>query len=289
MIKTLSRRLFRSPYQSLAAILIVSISLFVICVFFLLGAGSEAVLRYFESRPQVSAFLKDEAKTQEIETLKTKIQENSKVKSVEFVSKEQALNIYKEQNKDKPLLMEMVTAKILPASLEVSTYDLSSLKQISEELKQEKIVEDVIFQEDVIVALTVWVGTIRKIGLMLAIFLVLVSILTIIVILGLKISQRKDEIEILKLLGASTSYICWPFYLEGIVYGLMAAFISWGAGFLLLLYATPFLVKFLAGIPLLPVPLSFVLFVLAGLMALGTLVGFFGSILAVSRFSRMFR
>jgi cell division transport system permease protein len=289
MFKTVKQHIFRSPYQSLAAVLVVSFSLFLICLCFLLGAGSEAILRHFETRPQISAFLKDEVKPQEVELLIAKIQGTGKVKQVDYVTKEEALKIYREQNKDKPLLLEMVTAKILPASLEVATYDLSSLKEIAGMLKKESAVEDVIYQEDVVSTLSQWVITIRKGGLGLAVFLLLVATFSILVVLGMKISQRKEEIEILKLLGASAGDICLPFYIEGIIYGLLAAVVSWGLSYLIILYATPFLVKFLAGIPLLPVPLFFMLTVLAGLLGLGAMVGFLGSFLAVSRFSRAVR
>lgn len=289
MFRTLKHHIFRSPYQSLAAILVVSLSLFLISVFFLLGAGSQKVLQYFESRPQVTAFLKDEIKPQEIEIIKTKIQSNPSVKKIDYVSKEDALKIYREQNKDNPLLLEMVTAKILPASLEVSTIDLSSLKSIAGELKKEPMVEDVIFQEDVISALSLWMQTIRKVGIGIAGFLLIVSIMTIIVILGMKISQRKDEIEILKLLGASSWHIRIPLYLEGIIYGIVAAIVSWIISYVSLLYLTPYIVKFLSGVSLLPLSPIFLLEMLGGLIFLGATIGFLGSLVSVSRFMRSIR
>lgn len=289
MFKTLTQHISRSPYQAIAAVLVVSLSFFLISVFFLLGLGSHKILQYFESRPQVTAFLKDEIKPQETEFLKSKIESMPRVKNVSFISKEDALKIYKEQNKNNPLLLEMVTAKILPASLEVSTEDLASLKTIAEELKKEKFVEDVIFQEDVIVSLSSWMLTLRQIGLVVAVFLLFISVLIILVILSMKISQRKEEIEILKLLGASSWYIRLPLYFEGMIYGMVAAIVSWGLSYLSILYASPFLIKFLSGIPLFPVPPIFMLELLGGLVVLGVAVGFVGSFLAVSRFMRVVR
>ena len=267
----------------------VSLSFFLISVFFLLGVGSQNILNYFESRPQVTAYLKDEIKPQETEMLKAKIESYDSVKKVDYVSKEDALKIYKEQSKDDPLLLEMVTAKILPASLEISTKDLSSLKKIAEELKKEPKVEDVVFQEDVIITLSSWLETVRKVGLALAGFLLLVSVLIVLVIVGMKIGQRKDEIEILKFLGASPWYIRLPLYFEGIIYGAFAAIISWGLSYLIILYTSPFLIKFLLGVLPLPVPIFFMLELLAGLLVLGIIVGFLGSFLAVLRFSRAVR
>jgi len=289
MFRTVKQHIFRSPYQSLAAILVVSLSLFLISGFFLLGVGSHEILKYFESRPQVSAFLKDEAKPQEIELLRAKIQASGKVKQIDYISKDDALNIYRQQNKDKPLLLEMVTAKILPASLEISTYDLSSLKETAEALKKEPIVEDVIFQEDIITALSKWTKTIRKVGIVLIGFLFFIAMLTVLVVIGMKISQRKEEIEILKLLGATNWYITSPFYLEGIIYGIFASLVSWGLSYLAVLYFSPLISEFLAGVPLLPVPLILMVEELGGLLGIGAVIGFLGSFLAVSHFVRTIR
>jgi len=289
MFKNLKQHIFRSPYQSLAAVLVISFSLFLISVFFLLGAGSEEILRYFESRPQLIAYLKDEAKPQEIELLKAKIESTGKAKKIDYVSKEDALKTYRHLFKDKPLLLEMVTAKILPASLEISPTNLSGIKEMADILKKEFIVEDIDFEEDVISTLSRFITNLRLVGIIVAGILLLISVLTVLVIIGMKISQQKEEIEILKLLGASSWYIYLPLYFEGIIFGWLAAGISWGLTYGLILYTTPFLVNFFSGIPIFPVSVFSMMEVLGGLFGLGTIVGFLGSFLAVIRFSRSVR
>lgn len=289
MFKTFRQHISRSPYQSIAAILVVSLSLFLICVFFLLGAGSKVVLQYFESRPQLIAYLKDEVKPQEIELIRARIEATGKTKSVTYVSKEEALELYKQLFKDKPLLLEMVTAKVLPASLEISPYNLSSVQELAAMLKEEPLIEDLDFEEDVVLSLSKFVSSLRTIGLVIAVFLLFIAILTVLVVLGMKISQRKEEIEILKLLGASPWYIRSPLYLEGVFYGVVAAIVSWGLSYLAILYSTPYLVDFFSGIPLFPLPVVFMLEVLAGLLGLGAVIGFLGSFFAVQRSARTVR
>jgi cell division transport system permease protein len=100
----------------------------------------------------------------------------------------------------------------------------------------------------------------------------------------MKISSRREEIEILGLLGATKWYIRFPFIIEGMIYGIVSAVIAWGAAYLLLLYSTPFLVSFLTGIPLFPVPVIFMLEIAGGLLALGVIVGGIGSFFAVRHF-----
>ncbi len=274
----------RSPYQSLAALSIMILTFFIISVFTLLGAGSQAILNFFETRPQVTAFFEDQVTLGEIDLLKAKLAETSKVKEMKYISKEEALAIYREQNKDDPLLLEMVTANILPASLEVSTTNISYLGEIAEVLRQEPGVEEVIFQQDVVEALNKWTTNIRLVGLGLAIAFSLTGLLTILVIIGMKVALRKEEVEIMELIGASKGFISAPFLLEGIFYGIIGALIAWGVAYLLLLYATPFLIDFLAGIPILPVPIFLMLAVLGGELLLGAIIGTLGSFIAVRRY-----
>lgn len=274
----------RAPYQALAAIGIMVLTFFVATVTVLVAAGSDKILKYFETRPQVTAFFKDEVKSEEIDSLRAKLNQTGKIKEIKFVSKEEALTIYKEQNKTDPLLLEMVTANILPASLEISTTNISFLTEIAQILKIEPKIEEVIFQEDVVKSLKNWTGTIRKIGIGLTGFLGLVSFLIILIIIGMKIALRKDEIEILRLVGANNWYIRAPFILEGIFYGGLGAFLAWGMSLILILYSTPLLVNFLAGIPLFPIPILFLLAILGAEVLLGIILGTLGSFWAVRRY-----
>lgn len=283
-LKTAWTHIRRSPYQALAAIGIMVLTFFLATMVTLLAGGSQKLLTYFETRPQVTAFLKDEVKQEGIDKLKEKLNQTGMVQEIKYVSKEEALAIYKEQNKADPLLLEMVTANILPASLEISTSDLSHLSEVAQLLRQQPEVEEVIFQEDVVKSLKTWTDNIRRIGLVLVSFLGLISFLIILIIIGLKVALRKEEVGILRLIGATGGYIRIPFILEGVFYGGLGAFLGWGIAFLLLLYATPLLVEFLSEIPLLPVPLLFVFGLLGIEILVGILIGGLGSLLAVKKY-----
>jgi len=274
----------RTPYQALAAILIMFLTFFITTVFILTAGGFQTILRYFETRPQVTAFLKDETTTIQVDTLKAKLAQTGKVKEAKYISKEEALEIYREQNKNDPLLLEMVTANILPASLEVATNDLSHLNEIAQALRVEPVVEEVVFQEDVVKALQQWTLNIRRVGIGLISIFGIVSLLVILVIIGMKITLRREEIDILQLLGASRWYIRAPFLLEGIFYGVVGAFVAWGISYLLLLYLASFVIKFFQGIALLPVSPIFMLTVLGIEIASGIVIGSLGSLLAVKRY-----
>ena len=103
-------------------------------------------------------------------------------------------------------------------------------------------------------------------------------------IIGIKISQRREDIEIMRLIGAGGWYIRWPFIFEGIFYGVVGALLGWAIASGVLVWATPFLESFLKGIPILPVPIVFYLALLGIELLLAVLLGAFSSFLAVLRY-----
>ncbi|MBI2029698.1 ABC transporter permease [Candidatus Gottesmanbacteria bacterium] len=275
----------RSPYQALAAISIMTLTFFVAGLIFLVGLTSSTILTYFESRPQITAFFSDNKTTEQIADLQNKLQSTGKVSMIKYISKEEALQIYKDQNAQDPILLEMVTADILPASIEVSATDAKDLSFLADILDTEEGVEDVVYQKDVIDSLISWTSAIRTIGLMLFVFLAVVSLLIILTVTGIRIALRKEEIEILRLVGASGWYIKSPFLMEGMIYGVLGGFISWIVIYILILYATPFLKPIFTGLPItLPPPLIIMLLFLLGNSLGGGLLGVIGSFIAVKRY-----
>ena len=283
-MKTTWTNIRRSPYQAFAAILIMMLTFLVISFFTFLIGGSSKIVNYFESKPQVTAFFKNEAKQSDINTLESDLQSTGKIASVKYVSKDQALKIYREQNKNDPLLLDLVTADILPASLEISALKIEDLSSISDTLKNSPIVQEVVFQKDVVSTLTAWTSALRKIGLVLIVVLSLVSMFIMVTIIGIKISQKKDDIEIMRLIGATNWYIRWPFIFEGMFYGAIGAFFGWLISSIALWYVTPFLASFLRGIPVLPVSPVAILELLVIELVLAAFLGAFSSFLAVLRY-----
>src|SRR3989304_5399248 len=102
----------RSPYHSTAAVLTMFLTMLLAGLFFLTTVGSSLILGYFESKPQITVFFSDGATTAQADALQKTLEDTGKVSSVKYVSKDEALVIYQEQNKNDPLLLEMVTADI---------------------------------------------------------------------------------------------------------------------------------------------------------------------------------
>ncbi len=268
----------------MAAIFIMMLTFLSITVFAFIVFGSSAVISFFESKPQVTAFFKDEAKQQDIDQLKLQINQTGLVASTKYVSKSDALEIYKEQNKDDPLLLDLVTSDILPASLEISTTKIEDMGVVSDTLKKSPYVSEVIYQKDIVSTLSKWTNAVRIVGITLIAVLALVSIFIMMTVIGFKVSQKKDEIEIMKLLSATNWYIRWPFILEGIFYGVLGTLIGWTIASVGLLYASPYLETFLHGIPVLPVSPFFLVGLLFGELVIAIVLGVIASYLAVLRY-----
>lgn len=277
------RHIRRSPYQAFAAISIMTLTFIVGGLFVFLSLGSTKMLQFFEQKPQIIVFFKDTKKEVDIQTLMQKLKSQEKVATVKFVSKDDALSIYKEQFKNDPLLLEMVSADILPASIEVSAVKIDYLPELAQTLKIESDVEEIVFQEEVVRRLITWTGATRKIGLTLVIFLILVSFFTVITVVGMKIALKREEIEILQLVGASDWHIRLPFLFEGVMYGLLGGTLGALINIGVTLYNTPFF-NSIVGFTLLPFPQVFYLLFIIGMAAGGATLGLLASSLAVNRY-----
>jgi len=285
--KTLNQ-LKRTPYQTLAAVMVMFLTFFAVSAFILISLGSVRVLKYFEAAPQVIGFFEKgkDLTDNDIAGIKARLEETGQLASFRYVSIHEAEAIYREKNKDDPLLLELVNYKILPPSIEISAQTIDALPKLKDVLKSQPGVEDIAFYEDIVQSLSNWIKNIRVFGLSIVSYLLVQSILIIITLTGMKILARKEEIEILRLIGASNWFICWPFVLEGIIYGIIGAFLGWGLTYLILLYTTPVIVAWFADITLLPVSMVTMLGILTMEMLVGALVGGWASWLAVYRFLR---
>ena len=273
----------RSPYQSILSIIVLTLTFFIAFTFSIMTIGSQKVLQYFETQPRVIAFFRLETENAEIDKLAEELRAKDYVKDINIVDKAEALEIYRQENQDNPLLLELVTEDILPASIEVSAYNAENLEEISQILKNNQFVEDVDFQQDVMQSLIRWTNALRLFGLFFLGILLIVSFLMIMVTISLKVSAKRNSIKVMKFIGASNQFISRPYLLEGIILSIIASILAFAFYLAMLLYVTPWLSDFLQGIIEFPVSWQFLLYqFLLGLIA-AVLLGTFASLTAVKR------
>lgn len=283
-LKTVAQYIRRSPYQSFAAIFIMTLTFFMISVFSLVTILSVRLIDYFEKSPQLTIFFKDEAKVEEILDIKKQYEATGKVSTIRYISKEEALEIYRKIFADDPRLLELVTADVLPPSLEIQAVKAEYLSDLATMIKDSPLVDEISFLKDVVDTFISWVNAFKTIGFVLIGMLLVTSVLVILTIIAFKILVRREEIEIMRLLGATSWFIRIPFLYEGMFYGFTGAFLGWIFSLGVLYYATPFIESSLKGIPIFPIPPLLLAQVLGGELVIAIILGAFASYLAVLRY-----
>lgn len=287
----------RTPYQSLASFLILFFTLFLSLFFFTLTSFFNGVLSYVETKPQVTVYFDTKTKESDIIAVQKTLAESGKVSSVEYTSQQEALKIYKDLNKDNPLLLEMVSADILPASLGIYAKEPEFLAQIAEFLKKQPNVDDVEFQKQIVDKLLSLTMIMRRGSLVIFSTLIFISFVVLMTTAAFKIALKKDEIELLQLLGANKRYIRRPFIQEGLLFGFSAATIAFLLFYAVFFYFKPFLNSYLHGISKLPFyglgsfdlyvwppSLPFIGLSYLVIFFFGILIGFFGIYFATTKY-----
>ena len=273
----------RSPYQSILAIIILTITFFIAYTFSFISIGSERVLSFFETQPKVIAFFNQDASDDDVKNVENMIKNKSYVTDVKVVGRKEALEIYQESIKDDPLMLELITEDILPISIEVSSDDANNLKQIKTDLENEKTIEEAELQESIIDKVMRWTNSMRIIGLFALVILTLTSFLMIMVTISMKISSKRKSIKIMKFIGADRKFIAKPFILEAIINSLFANIVAFALYFILILYTSPMMSDLLTGIIEFPIPWQLYLYQFLAATILATILGTLASFTAVKR------
>lgn len=286
----------RTPYQSLASFSVLFFTLFLAIFVVFTLSFLYGLLGYVETRPQVTVYFRNETSEDDIFKMRDELVNSNKVASVKYVSKNDAFKIYKELNKDNPLLLEMVTADILPASLEIYAKKPSYLPEIAKAIENKTGVDEVDFQKIIVERLVNLTNTIRIGSLVFFIFLIFNALITLLSLGHFKIALKKDEIELYKLLGASDFYIQKPFVQEGLFFGIVSSLTAFGIFAGVIFYSQPFISSYLKGINNLVLDLDFIkltiwpinpLFlsvVLLLIMISGVLISVISSLLATKKY-----
>lgn len=286
----------RSPFQAMAATFVLTLTFFVATLVSVLVYSSSKLISYFETRPQVIAFLKDDTKEDQVAALQHKLEANPKIREVKYVGREEALSIYKKATSDNPLLGELVSPSIFPSSLEFSVTDLTFAQSVIDSVKEEGIVDSVGFTaavggetnlKDVVSRLRTITTYLRVGGSVFVGILGLTSFVVLLIIISMRIATRKEEVSILNLIGATQGFIRSPIIIEAMFYAFFGVLLGWLIAFITILYMAPSAVAYFGEIPVLPKDTAS-LFGLFGIVfgaevILGLILALTGSVLAISR------
>lgn len=286
-IKSALKLIRRSPYQALAAAIAMSLTFFVASIFIVLIIGGQIVLEYIEQRPQVITFFKDETTEPQIQEIIELVKSTGVVSKVKYVSREEALSIFRERNRDEPVILESVSADLLPASIDISVKHVSDIPEITRVVKERKEVEKVITPEDLVEKLVRLTNTLRVGGVIFVSTLLSISFLIIIMVIGMRIAIRRDEITIMSLVGATKWYISRPFFIEGVLYGLVGASIAVLLLYMILMLYSQNIQEFLNPIEIFPISPIFFIYMWAAEVLAAAFVGIIGAIIALLRYLKI--
>lgn len=295
-LKTSFDNIRRAPFQAMAAVSVLAITFFVSTLIAVSVFSSSQLLKYFETRPQVIAFLTEDATDEQISELMGRLDGDPRVANLNLVSKEDALNIYKEATSDNPILGELVSPSIFPASIEFSPVELDHAKELIDLMDNELIVDDIGFTasvggssavSDVIDRLKTVSQYIRMAGVISISVLAVTSFLVLVVVISMRISMKKDEIESLSLIGATPGFIRTPLVLEAIHYSVIGTLVGWLIASVLVMYASPSVFSYFGDVPVLPKSttdfFSLLGIVLAGELIIAIVIAILGSLFSLSR------
>jgi cell division transport system permease protein len=218
---------WRNAMMSLAATSTVVLMLVLLSGLLIVLAGLDSGLQYIESKVGVTARLQDNLKQEDVDTLTAYILELPGVASVDYVSPEEALDRLKESYREQGLELDLGGAEItLYASVEIALTDASQASAVADALQERPEVEIITTKQENYTKLLGIIGYIRTVGI-IALGLVGLTVLFMIVnMIRIAVYSRSNEIEIMRLVGASDSFIRWPFILEGILCGVIGAVVT---------------------------------------------------------------
>lgn len=260
-----------------------SLSIFAVFVFVFFNLRS--VINSWGDRTQIVAYVKDSS---DAALMRDAIMRLPGVSSAEFVSKEKALSELKSELKGHEAILEGVDENPLPATFEIrvagSYRDPAVLTAVAERLKAIPWVEDVQYSREWVEKLSSFFRFVELAALFIGVFLAGATIFIISNTIRLTVYARREEIEIMTLVGASDSFIRVPFFIEGVLQGLIGgifALLILAGGRLLLLSKIPPYFSFVVSSPV-PVPLLALI-----LITTGVVMGVAGCLISMGRFLKV--
>ncbi len=228
------RNVFKNKKSSSASIIIMALTMLIFGVFFVITQNINGIMQQIENEQGIQVFLYDISEDQ-TKAIEDYIKNIDGVNTVEYRSKEDALNQLKSQFKDREdLLSGYDENNIFPASYVVTLTDLSRSNEIQEKIKEydkdkpesEQVIKNITSKDETVTTLINLANGIRIITGVILLILIIISIFIISNTIKLTVHARRKEISIMKYVGATNSFIRWPFIVEGIIIGIISAAIS---------------------------------------------------------------
>ncbi len=221
---------WRNALMSLAATLTMVLMLLLLAGFFMLQNVLLASLSFVEQKVQVVAYVENTATQDQVEDLVARVDAMPETASVEFVSRDEALQLFRETQlaQGREDLSKYLESNPLYASINVKLTAPGDLDAVVSALRNEPIVRNVLNIEALVDRVVTVTSFVRSAGVGMVAIVGLIVLFIIVNTIRLAVVARAEEIEIMRLVGASDAFIRWPFVFEGALVGLLGALITLG-------------------------------------------------------------
>jgi cell division transport system permease protein len=295
IIKTGFQNFWRNSWLSAATISIIVLTLFVISSLLLLNVISQSLVASLENKVDVSAYFNSESPENDILAVRQDLIKLPEVKSAEYVSKDEALKQFKETHKDNSTLLQSLSElddNPLQASLNIKAQSASQFEAIANFLEQSKyasLINKVNYHQnrEVINRVSSLATNIGRGGIIASFILALMAVFVTFNTVRLTMYNWKDEISVMRLVGAGNWYIRGPFVVEGIIYGILAAFFTLIILYPILYFVSPKITSFLPEVDLLYFFEANIWQILMLLVGVGAALGSLSSLIAIRRYLRV--
>ncbi len=212
-----------------ASLMIMCATMIIFGIFLILGENINHFVDEVESEQGIQVFVKNEATQEQIDQLGEDIKAIDGVSTVEFVSKDEALEQMKERFGDRQDLLEGYEGEnnIFTASYVVTLTDLTKSQEVQDQINTySDVVKKITSKDEVVTTLISLANGIKIVTGVILALLIIISIFIIANTIKLTVHARRKEISIMKYVGATNSFIRWPFIVEGMIIGILASVIS---------------------------------------------------------------
>lgn len=223
------RNVFKNKKSTAASLMIMCATMIIFGIFFIIGENINYFVAEIESAQGIQVYINNDATDEEIKEIGERIRSLNGVNTVDFVSKEAALNQMKEKFKEKEYLLEGYEENnIFPASYVVTLTDLTLSSQVQSEISQIDNIKKITSRDETVSTLIDLANGVKIVTGVILALLIIISIFIIANTIKLTVHARRKEISIMKYVGATNGFIRWPFVVEGIFIGILAGILSLG-------------------------------------------------------------
>lgn len=217
---------FKNKKSTMASIIIMCATMIIFGLFLIIGENVNHFVDNLKLQQGFQVFMKEDATQEEMDEVKEKIRLIDGVSTIDFVSKEQGLNTMKEKLKDEKGVLDGFNVQKIKASYIVKVTDLEKSKTIQGEVEKIDNVVKITNSNETAMKLISIAKVIRIATGVILLLLIVISTFIISNTIKLTVHSRRKEISIMKYVGATNSFIRWPFIVEGIVIGIISSIIS---------------------------------------------------------------